>query len=371
VSEMEEIPVIDLKKQYQSIRPELDAVFARVMEKGTFILGSEVSAFEREFAEYCGAAHAIGVASGTDALQLALMACEIGENDEVAVPAHTAVATVSAVEAGGAHPLLVDIDSTNYTLDPNLLHRILTPHTRAVIPVHLYGCPVDMEPVLQFARENHLFVIEDCSQAHGASYRGRKVGTWGDIAAFSFYPTKNLGAFGDGGMVVTNNDALAEKVRLLRQYGWGEHYISSIRGINSRLDELQAGILRVKLRHLDGWNARRRQFAELYHHLLSGTDLVLPAQNAGHVYHQFVIRHAQRDSLREYLKENGISTLIHYPVPVHFQPAYADLGYTAGSLPSTERASREVLSLPLYPELTEEKVVRICQTILDFFTHSM
>lgn len=370
MSEMEEIPVIDLKKQYQSIRPELDAVFARVLEKGAFILGSEVSAFEKEFAEYCGATHAIGVASGTDALQLALMACEIGENDEVAVPAHTAVATVSAVEAGGAHPLLVDVDSANYTLDPNLLPRILTPRTRAVIPVHLYGCPVDMEPVLEFAQKNHLFVIEDCSQAHGASYRGRKIGTWGDIAAFSFYPTKNLGAFGDGGMVVTNNDALAEKVRLLRQYGWGEHYVSSIRGINSRLDELQAGILRVKLHHLDGWNTRRRQFAELYRNLLSGTDLVLPAQNAGHVYHQFVIRHPQRDSLREYLKENGISTLIHYPVPVHFQPAYADLGYTAGSLPVTERASREVLSLPLYPELTEEKVMRICQTILDFFTHS-
>ena len=363
---MEEIPVIDLKKQYQSIRPELDAVFARVLEKGSFILGSEVSAFEKEFAEYCGVAHAIGVASGTEALQLALMACEVGENDEVAVPAHTAVATVSAVEAGGARPLLVDIDLANYTLAPSLLHRILTPRTRAIIPVHLYGCPVDMDPVLQFARENHLFVIEDCSQAHGASYHSRKVGVWGDIAAFSFYPTKNLGAFGDGGAVVTNNPVLAEKVQLLRQYGWREHYISSIRGINSRLDELQAGILRVKLRHLDAWNARRRQLADLYRELLSGIDLVLPAQNAGHVYHQFVIRHPRRDALREYLKERGIHTLVHYPVPVHLQPAYADLGYPAGSLPMTERASREVLSLPIYPELTKEMVGLVCQAILDF-----
>ncbi len=363
---MEEIPVIDLKKQYQSIRPELDAVFARVLEKGSFILGSEVSAFEKEFAEYCGVAHAIGVASGTEALQLALMACEVGKNDEVAVPAHTAVATVSAVEAGGARPLLVDIDSANYTLDPSLLHRILTPRTRAIIPVHLYGCPVEMDPVLQFARENHLFVIEDCSQAHGASYRNRKVGAWGDIAAFSFYPTKNLGAFGDGGAVLTNNPVLAEKVRLLRQYGWSEHYVSSIRGINSRLDELQAGILRVKLRHLDVWNARRRQLADLYRELLSGTDLVLPAQNAGHVYHQFVIRHPRRDALREYLKERGIHTLVHYPVPIHLQPAYADLGYPAGSLPMTERASREVLSLPIYPELTKEMVGLVCQAILDF-----
>ncbi|MBK7318258.1 DegT/DnrJ/EryC1/StrS family aminotransferase [Candidatus Villigracilis affinis] len=363
---MEEIPVIDLKKQYQSIRPELDAVFARVLEKGSFILGSEVSAFEKEFAEYCGVAHAIGVASGTEALQLALMACEVGKNDEVAVPAHTAVATVSAVEAGGARPLLVDIDSANYTLDPSLLHRILTARTRAIIPVHLYGCPVEMEPIFQFARDNHLFVIEDCSQAHGASYRNRKVGAWGDIAAFSFYPTKNLGAFGDGGAVVTNNPVLAEKVRLLRQYGWSEHYISSIRGINSRLDELQAGILRVKLHHLDVWNARRRQLADLYRELLSGTDLVLPAQNAGHVYHQFVIRHPRRDALREYLKERGIHTLVHYPVPIHLQPAYTDLGYPAGSLPMTERVSREVLSLPIYPELTEEMVGLVCQAILDF-----
>src|SRR3990172_642194 len=215
ICNMQEIPVIDLNKQYQSIRPELDDALSRIFAKGTFILGVEVAAFEREFAEYCGVSHAVGVASGTEALQLALLACGIGENDEVIAPAHTAVATVSAVEATGAHPLLVDVDLTRYTLDPNLLHQIITPRTRAIIPVHLYGCPVGMNPVLEFARENNLLVVEDCSQAHGALFQGRKVGSLGDIAAFSFYPTKNLGAFGDGGAVVTSNPILAEKVRLL------------------------------------------------------------------------------------------------------------------------------------------------------------
>lgn len=365
---MEEIPVIDLKKQYQSIRAEVDDAFARVMAKGSFILGAEVEAFEKEFAEYCGVGYAVGVASGTDALQLALMACGVQENTEAAVPAHTAVATVSAVEAGGAHPLLVDIDLARYTLDPGLLHQVAAPYTRAVIPVHLYGCPADMNPILQFAREKKLFVVEDCSQAHGALYRGRKVGAWGDAAAFSFYPTKNLGAFGDGGAVVTNDPAIAEQARLLRQYGWREHYVSSIKGFNSRLDELQAGILRVKLRHLDEWNARRNQIADMYFDLLSGAELVLPARpdDSTHVFHQFVIRHPRRDALRDYLKARGIHTLVHYPVPIHLQPAYADLGLSAGSLPNTEQAAREVLSLPIYPELTGEQVARICEAILGF-----
>ena len=365
---MDEIPVIDLNKQYQSIRVEVDGVFSRVMEKGSFILGAEVEAFEREFAEYCGVKYAIGVASGTDALQLALMACDVGENAGVAVPAHTAVATVSAVESGGADPLLVDIDLARYTLDPNLLSRAISPRTRAVIPVHLYGCPADMNLVLQFARARNLTVIEDCSQAHGALYRGHKVGGLGHAAAFSFYPTKNLGAFGDGGAVVTNDPVLAERVRLLRQYGWREQYVSSIKGINSRLDELQAGILRVKLRHLDEWNARRRLLANLYFELLSGAGLVLPfpPEDAVHVFHQFVIRHPRRDELRKHLKERGIYTLVHYPIPIHLQPAYADLALSPGSLPNTEQAAREVLSLPLYPELREDQVERVCRAILEF-----
>lgn len=367
---MEDIPTLDLKKQYESIRLELDGAISRVLAKGSFILGAEVAAFEKEFAEYCGVSHAIGVASGTEALQLALLACGVGENDEVVAPAHTAVATVSAIEASGAHPVLVDIDLARYGLDPNLLVKSTTPRTRSIIPVHLYGCPVDMNPILQFAREKNLFVVEDCSQAHGALYEGHKVGSLGDIAAFSFYPTKNLGAFGDGGAVVTNNAELAEKVRLLRQYGWKEHYISSVKGINSRLDELQAGILRVKLRYLDEWNLRRRQLANLYLELLADTEFALPVQleNSKHVFHQFVIRHPQRDVLKEYLMEQGIHTLIHYPVPIHLQPAYVDLGYPAGSLPNTELVSREALSLPLYPELTEEMVSLICQALRDFLS---
>lgn len=366
---MEEIPVIDLNKQYLSIRGELDGVLSRIFAKGSFILGEEVAAFEREFAEYCGVSHAVGVASGTEALQLALMACGNGKNDEVIVPAHTAVATVSAVEASGARPILVDIDPVRLTLDPALFSQAISPQTRAVIPVHLYGCPVDMDPVLQIAREKNVLVVEDCSQAHGALYRNRKAGAWGDIAAFSFYPTKNLGAFGDGGAVVTSNRGLAEKVRLLRQYGWREHYVSSVRGMNSRLDELQAGVLRVKLKHLDKWNLRRRQLADLYFERLKKTDLILPAQpdDSNHVFHQFVVRHPRRDALMRFLRGRGIHSLIHYPVPIHLQPAYADLGYVSGSLPNTEAASREVLSLPIYPELSEEKVHKICEAVIDFF----
>jgi len=365
---MEEIPVIDLKKQYGSIRAELDDAISRVLSKGSFILGAEVTAFEKEFAEYCEVSHAVGVASGTEALQLALMACGVGENDEVLIPAHTAVATISAVEASGANPILVDVDPARYTLDPNLLAEKITPRTRAVVPVHLYGCPVDMNPIVQFAREHNLFVVEDCSQAHGALYQGRKVGAWGDVAAFSFYPTKNLGAFGDGGAVVTSDEVLAEMARLLRQYGWKEHYISSIKGINSRLDELQAGILRVKLQHLNQWNARRIQLAGLYHDLLSGTELILPVQpkSSSHVFHQYVIRCSRRDELKEYLSGRGIHTLVHYPVPIHFQPAYANLGWAVGSLPNSEQAAREVLSLPMYPELTEEKISLVCRAIMDF-----
>jgi dTDP-4-amino-4,6-dideoxygalactose transaminase len=370
---MEEIPVIDLKKQYESIRADVDESIARVLAKGSYILGEEVGAFEKEFAGYCGAAHCAGVASGTEALRLALLACGIGENDEVIAPAHTAVATVAAIEATGACAVFVDIDLVRFCLDPKLIARHLTSRTRAILPVHLYGCPADMDPILQVARENDLLVVEDGSQAHGAVYDGRKAGSLGDIAAFSFYPTKNLGAFGDGGAVVTDNPALAEKVRLLRQYGWKERYVSLVRGMNSRLDELQAAVLRVKLRHLDEWNARRRELAHLYIELLSGTDLILPTVPEGseHVFHQFVIRHPRRDDLREYLKEAGIHTLVHYPVPIHLQPAYADLGYSEGSLPNTELAAREVLSLPLYPEMTEDSVRRVSRRILEFLSQQI
>lgn len=365
---MEIIPAFELRKQYEALRHELDEVLARVMAGGSYILGAEVSAFEKEFAEYCELNYAVGVASGTDALQLALMACDIGAGDEVIAPSHTAVATIAAIEMTGARPVLVDIDLARYTLDPEQISHAITKHTRAILPVHLYGCPAEMDPILEIARARKIIVIEDASQAHGASIRGRKVGSLGDMAAFSFYPTKNLGAFGDGGAVVTNDAGLAEKVRLLRQYGWNERYVSQIKGINSRLDELQAGMLRVKLRHLEEWNQRRRQLASLYFDLLSESNLTLPPRpsDVEPVFHQFVIRHPRRDALRETLKSQGIQTLVHYPLPVHLQPGYANLSLGRGSLPRSEKAADEVLSLPLYPELTEDQVRRVAKACLRF-----
>jgi dTDP-4-amino-4,6-dideoxygalactose transaminase len=364
---------VDLRRQYEYIKDEIDQTIARVLRRGRFILGEEVAAFEQEFAAFCGTAYAVGVGSGTDALHLALRACGIGPGDEVITVSYTAVATVRAIELAGARPVFVDVDPRRYTIDPAKVEERITPSTRAILPVHLYGCPADLEPLLQIAQRYHLVVIEDCAQAHGALYKGRRVGSWGDIAAFSFYPTKNLGAYGDGGAVVTNSAMLAERVRLLREYGWAERYISSIKGVNSRLDELQAAVLRVKLRYLEAWNARRRQLAEMYQEYLaegvSRWGLMLPEEpeDARHVYHLYVVRHPRRDALCRFLRERGIETLIHYPQPVHLQPAYADLGYPEGSLPVTEALSRHILSLPIYPELKDEEVAMIAEAILAFF----
>ncbi|HVN14777.1 MAG TPA: DegT/DnrJ/EryC1/StrS family aminotransferase [Anaerolineales bacterium] len=365
---MVNIPVVDLKAQYESIRREVDEVMARVLRRGTFILGEEVDAFQREFAAYCGVSFAVGVGSGTAALYLALRACEIGKGDEVVTTSHTSVATVAAIELAQAKPVLVDIDPRSYTLDLAQLESALTPRTRAIIPVHLYGCPAEMSPILEMARQKKILVLEDCAQAHGARYAGKRVGGLGTIAAFSFYPTKNLGAYGDGGAVLTNDSELAKRLLLLRQYGWEERYISSIKGVNSRLDDLQAAVLRVKLHHLDEWNKRRCELASLYDRLLTDSGLALPVipEHAEHVFHQYVIRHPERDQLRAYLKARGIQTLIHYPVPVHLQPAYKDLGYHADDLPISEAAAKEVLSLPLYPEMSEDAVKIVCQTILEF-----
>jgi dTDP-4-amino-4,6-dideoxygalactose transaminase len=278
------------------------------------------------------------------------------------------VGTVAAIELTGARPVFVDIDLQRYTLNPDALEQAITPLTRAIIPVHLYGCPAEMQPILDFARQNDLLIIEDCAQSHGALYRGRKTGSLGNVAAFSFYPTKNLGAYGDGGMVVTNDESLAEKVRLLRQYGWKERFISHVRGLNSRLDELQAAILRVKLKYLDAWNDRRRNLARLYIQRLStsGLELPIPPLEDRHVFHQFVVRHPQRDALRRSLKDKGVQTAVHFPLPVHLQPAYADLGSAAGSLPVTEKIAGEILSLPMYPELSEAQVEFITQCIVNF-----
>jgi dTDP-4-amino-4,6-dideoxygalactose transaminase len=365
------IPIFDLKGQYNAIKEEVNEAVARVLESGWFILGQEVEAFEEEFATYCGLSHGIGVGSGTEALYLALLACGVGPGDEVITVPHTAVATVAAIELTGARPAFVDIDPASYTMVPDQLESRITARTRAVVPVHLYGQAPDLDPILEIAQRHGLTVVEDCAQAHGAEYKGRRVGAFGRVACFSFYPTKNLGAYGDGGMVVTDDGALAWTVKLLRQYGWEKRYVSSLRGLNSRLDEIQAAILRVKLGHLDEWNEARRARARLYDELLAGSGVTTPTEmNYGrHVYHLYVVRcpHcAHRDELKSYLAERGVGTAIHYPVPIHLQEAYRDLGYRRGDFPVTEACADEILSLPMYPELQEDEVREIGKLVKDY-----
>jgi dTDP-4-amino-4,6-dideoxygalactose transaminase len=366
------VPQNDPKAGYLAHQAEIDTAVHRVLESGWYILGREVEAFEQAFSAYIGVRHSMGVGSGTDALELALRACGVGQGDLVFTVSHTAVATVAAIELIGATPVLVDIDPVTYTLDPNCLERAVTHPPagtpKAVIPVHLYGQPADMPAILELARRHGLYVIEDCAQSHGATLGGRMTGTWGDIAAFSFYPTKNLGALGDGGMVVTDDPALAERVRLLQQYGWRERYISDIPGGNSRLDELQAAILLVKLRHLDSENECRRRLAQSYHALLADTGFSLPEVQAGaaHVFHQYAICLPQRNALKTYLRQAGVGTVIHYPVPVHLQPAYQDRLPHVASLPWTERIARQVLSLPIYPQMSDDQAWRVGECIVRF-----
>lgn len=364
------IPFLDLKAEYEPIAGEVQEALQRVFERGQFILGPEVSAFEAEFAAYLGVAHAIAVASGTDALHLALRACDIGPGDDVITVAHTAVATIAAIELAGARPVFADIDPVRYTLNPASVAKLITPRTKAVLPVHLYGEPADLTPILKIAGVHGLRVIEDACQAHGALYGDRHVGGLGALGCFSFYPTKNLGAYGDGGMVTTNDAALAERVRLLRTYGWEARDRSVIRGLNSRLDELQAAVLRVKLRRLDEGNDRRRALAAIYARELSGmTELTLPREAPGtrHVYHLYVVRTDRRDDLRRHLAQREIGSLVHYPTPVHLQPAYLDLGYPPGSLPESEAAASQILSLPLSPGITEGQVTEVAAAVREFF----
>jgi dTDP-4-amino-4,6-dideoxygalactose transaminase len=369
------VPQCNPKAGYLAYKSEIDEAIKRVLQSGWYILGQEVSAFEREFAAYLGVNHATGVGNGTDALELALRACDIGPGDLVFTVSHTAVATVAAIELVGAIPVLVDIDPKTFTIDPSSLEEALnqppagTP--KAVIPVHLYGNPADMPAILELSRHHGLRIIEDCAQSHGATFNGRMTGSWGDIAAFSFYPTKNLGALGDGGMVVTNDDRLAEQVRLLGQYGWRQRYISDIPGGNSRLDELQAALLRVKLRYLESETIRRCEIAKLYDTWLVNSGLSLPVARTGarHVYHQYVVRSSRRNSLAKYLKQESINTLIHYPVPVHLQPAYLGRLPNVVRLPHTEQAAREILSVPMYPQLTDEQVRHVCSTIVKCKQH--
>jgi dTDP-4-amino-4,6-dideoxygalactose transaminase len=351
---MQTIPFLDLYAPHRELRTELQAAFARVLDSGWYILGQEVEAFEREFAAYCEAEYCVGVGNGLEALHLILRAYGIGPGDEVIVPANTYIATWLAVSQCGATPVPVEPDDRTFNIDPSLIEAAITPRTKVILPVHLYGQPADLDPIKALAARHDLKVIEDAAQAHGARYKGRRVGGLGDAAGFSFYPGKNLGALGDGGAVVTNDAELADRVRVLRNYGSRVKYHNEVKGFNSRLDELQAALLRVKLPVLDEWNQRRRAAAARYRDRLAGCDLTLPfvPEWAEPVWHLFVVRHPRRDELQQRLQQAGIGTMIHYPVPPHLQPAYAELGYGAGAFPLTEAIHREVLSLPMGPHLT-------------------
>jgi dTDP-4-amino-4,6-dideoxygalactose transaminase len=363
------IPAANPRAQYLSHKIEIDVAIAAALDGNRYILGPQTQAFEQDFAAYLGVRFTSGVGSGTEALHVAIRACGLGPGDEIITVSHTAVATVSAIELAGATPVLVDIDPVTYTIDPNKIAAAITPRTTAIIPVHLYGAAANLNPIVDLARRHSLKVIEDCAQAHGARYADRVVGSLGDVACFSFYPTKNLGAIGDGGLVATNDPVIAENLNLLRQYGWRERYVSEIAGWNTRLDELQAAILRVKLRHLDADNAKRQALAALYAEQLAGV-VTLPIEPAHtrHVYHLYVIRHPRRDALMQFLHARGIGTAIHYPAPIHLQPAYRGRLGDVGSLPETERAAREIVSLPMYPELSAADVRTVAQAVREFAT---
>jgi dTDP-4-amino-4,6-dideoxygalactose transaminase len=356
------------KAQYLAHQAGIDAAISRVLASGYYVLGTEVKAFESEFAAYANSKHCIGVGSGTEALHVAIRALGIGPGDEVITTAHTAVATVSAIELAGATPVFADIDPKYFTLDPALVERAISPKTKAIIAVHLYGQPADLTAFSDVAKRRGLKLIEDCAQAHGALHQGRRVGSVGDIAAFSCYPTKNLGAIGDGGMIVTSDDALATQCKLLREYGWAERYVSHISGFNSRLDELQAAILRVKLPALDADNEKRRKIAAIYDAELASLPIELPARRpeTEHVFHLYVLRARTRDRLQEHLKAAGVGALIHYPVPIHQQKAYLNKVRGGESLPETERAAREVLSLPMYPELSLAEVTSVVDALKSY-----
>lgn len=367
---MTNIPILDLKTQYQSIKDEIDAAVLGVMASGYFVLGPNVKALEAEVAEYVGCQHGVGVASGTDALRLALTALGIGPGDEVITTPFTFVATANTISHTGARPVFVDIDPRTFNIVPSHIEAAITDRTKAIVPVHLYGQPAEIETIIDVARKHNLYVIEDCAQAIGAEDKGRRVGSFGDVACFSFYPTKNLGAYGDGGMVTTNNPEIARQIDVLRRQGGKTKYYHDVLGFNSRLDEMQAALLRVKLRHLDNWQAERRRVAARYDELLSDLDVETPwvRPDVTHVYHQYTIRVSGRDELQQVLKEHGIGTMIYYPLPLHLQGLYDDLGYAEGSLPVSEQAGHEVLSLPVYPELTEEQIRTVVNTIGAFLS---
>ena len=359
------VPFVDLKTQFADLKDEILPRVTHVMQNAAFILGDDVAEFEREFADYIGVKHVIGVASGTDALLLALRAAGVGPGDEVVLPVNTFIATAIAVSLTGATPVFVDMDPETYTIDPAGIEARISDKTKAIVPVHLYGHPADMDPIAEIAEKRSLSIVEDACQAHGAEYKGRRVGALGNTACFSFYPSKNLGAFGDGGMIATDDPVLYERITMLRNYGQQVKNEHAVLGMNSRLDTVQAAVLRVKLPRLDGWNDGRRRAAAIYGELLADADVAVPVEQpwAKHVYHLYVVRTAHRAELQAFLKDRDIDSGVHYPVPIHLQPCYSGLGYREGDFPAAEGCAGEILSLPMYPEITEEQVCSVADAI--------
>ncbi len=362
------VPFLDVRATYLDLKDEMDSALAEVLESGTYILGPAVEAFEDDFASYLGAKHCVGLNSGLDALHMALLAAGAGPGDEVLVPANTYIATWLAISYVGAVPVPVEPDVRTYNIDPGRIEAAITPRTRGILPVHLYGQPADMDAIVDIARRHGLWVVEDAAQAHGARYKGERIGGMGDVVCWSFYPGKNLGAFGDGGAITTNRDDIADRVRVLRNYGSRTKYFNEVKGFNCRLDPLQAAVLRTKLAHLDEWNSRRCALAAFYSEALQDADLVLPwtAQWADAVYHVYVVRSRRRDALQEHLKMRGIGTVIHYPIPPHLQTAYSEMELGEGSLPITELIHRQVLSLPMGPHLSMEQAQTVVESVREF-----
>jgi len=364
------VPFLDLRQQYQSIKDEVNISLQQVMDSSRFVLGENVNFLEKEFAGFCETDYAVGVANGTDALRLALIACGIGKGDEVITIPNTFIATTEAISQTGVKIVFVDVNLWTYNIDVSQIEGAINERTRVIVPVHLFGEPADMNPIMKIARKYNLKVIEDACQAHGAEYKGKKVGSIGDAGCFSFYPSKNLGAFGDGGMVVSNGNEIAQKIKMLRDHGQIKKYEHLVEGYNSRLDEIQAAILRVKLKRLDEWNKLRRKNASIYNDLLEDVDEVvmpLEAEYAKHVYHLYVIRTHRRDELQDWLKSKGIGTGLHYPIPLHLQRAYEYLGYKEGDFPVAEECAKQILSLPMFPELTQEEIEKVVTEIKRFF----
>ncbi len=363
------IPYLDLAAQMRPLRKEIDAVIAKTLDNCSFCLGPDVVQFEKDFARYCGARHSVGFNSGTSALHVGLLLLNIKPGDEIITTPFTFVATSWAISYVGARPVYVDIDEKTFNLDPKQVERAITPRTKAIMPVHLYGHPCDLDPLLEICRKHKLALVEDACQAHGAKYRGKMVGTFGALSGFSFYPGKNLGAYGEGGALVTNDDAMDKRARSLREHGSTQRYYHDEVGYNYRMEGIQGAVLGVKLKHLDAWTHARRRVAHRYHQLLAGTPLQLPreADYAESAYHLYVVLHPKRDELKKHLDTNKVGCALHYPLPLHLQKCYASLGYKAGDFPASERAARECLSLPIYPELTDSQMDRVASVVKDFF----